>query len=257
MRDHGHGGSPLPANPKPSYAEHARTLLENGDVSTLSTQSRKHPGYPFGSLVPYAPLEDGSPVFLMSTMAVHTQNLQSDPRATLLVLAKRQGDLQAAGRMSLIGDCAPIDSSEELTARERYLARHPNAGSWIDYQDFHLYKMTISDVYFVGGFGMMGWIDADEFRTAEADPLVEVADSILEHMNQDHADAVALLSSQVGNVPCGSATMTRVDRYGFSARAMTDDGPRGARVEFKREVGTADEVRQVLIEMIGDARSGD
>lgn len=254
MPDHGHGGSPIPENPRPSFAEHARTLLENGDVSTLSTQSRKYPGYPFGSVVPYAPLDDGSPVFLISSMAVHTQNLSADPRATLLVLAKRQGDVQASGRLSLIGDVAPVGSDQVAEARESYLAKHPQSASWIDYNDFGLYKMTVMDIYFVGGFGMMGWVTADDFGKAAPDPLVEVADAILEHMNQDHADSVALLARVNGQTECEAATMMRVDRYGFSARAMTADGPRGVRVEFPREVQSSDEVRQVLVEMVKAAR---
>lgn len=73
------------AIPEPSFAERAHTLMHSGRIGSLSTQSRKHPGFPFGSLMPYGLDDQGSPIFLISTMAMHTQNLQADPRASLFV----------------------------------------------------------------------------------------------------------------------------------------------------------------------------
>jgi len=74
-----------PAGPEPSFAERARTLMHSGRIGSLSTLSRKQPGFPFGSLMPYALDRQGHPIFLISTMAMHTQNLQADPRASLFV----------------------------------------------------------------------------------------------------------------------------------------------------------------------------
>ena len=42
------------AVPEPSFAERARTLMHSGRIGSLSTLSRKQPGFPFGSLMPYA-----------------------------------------------------------------------------------------------------------------------------------------------------------------------------------------------------------
>ena len=61
--------------PEPSYAERARTLVHVGRVGTLSTISRKHAEWPFGSVAPYGLDEKGRPTFLISTMAMHTQNV--------------------------------------------------------------------------------------------------------------------------------------------------------------------------------------
>ena len=86
--------------PEPSFAERARTLLHLGRVGSLSTLSRKRPGFPFGSLMPYALDSEGRPLFLISTMAMHTQNLQQDPRASLLVTqpeAERRSAWSGAG----------------------------------------------------------------------------------------------------------------------------------------------------------------
>src|SRR5260370_7182552 len=70
---------------EPSFAERARTLMHLGRIGSLSTLSRKQPGYPFGSVMPYAMDDAGHPIFLISTMAMHTQNLQPNPRPTQLV----------------------------------------------------------------------------------------------------------------------------------------------------------------------------
>ena len=89
------GASNQPAVAEPTFAERARTLVHLGRVGSLSTLSRKQPGFPFGSVMPYALDDHANPIFLISTMAMHTQNLLADPRSSLLVT---QPD---AGRRSL------------------------------------------------------------------------------------------------------------------------------------------------------------
>ena len=79
-----HAAPPAPERapvPEPTLAERGRTLIKLGRIGTLSTQSRKQPGFPFGSVMPYGPDEQGRPVFLISSMAMHTQNLTADARA--------------------------------------------------------------------------------------------------------------------------------------------------------------------------------
>ena len=53
-----HAGPPRPPGapvvPEPTYAERARTLAHLGRTGTLATLSRRHPGHPFGSVMPYA-----------------------------------------------------------------------------------------------------------------------------------------------------------------------------------------------------------
>src|ERR1017187_713354 len=101
--------SDQPAVPEPSYAERARTLMYLGRIGSLSTLSRKQPGFPFGSVMPYGLDERGRPIFLISTMAMHTQNLQSDPRASLLVTQDDAGgDPLGAARVTLVGNARPI-----------------------------------------------------------------------------------------------------------------------------------------------------
>ena len=67
--------SSQPVVPEPSFAERARTLMHSCRIGSLSTLSRKQLGYPFGSLMPYGLDGQGQPIFLVNTMAMHTQNL--------------------------------------------------------------------------------------------------------------------------------------------------------------------------------------
>src|SRR5580658_2867702 len=140
-----------PVIPEPSFAERARTLLHVGRIGSLSTLSLKQPGFPFGSVMPYGLDNRGRPIFLVSTMAMHTQNLQADPRASLLVTqADASGDPLGASRVTLVGSALPIPKSEGLAARELYLQRYENSKYWVDFEDFSFYRMDVVDIYYVG-----------------------------------------------------------------------------------------------------------
>src|SRR3984885_13022627 len=143
--------SDQPAIPEPSYAERARTLLHLGRVGSLSTLSRKQPGYPFGSLMPFALDGEGRPLLLISTMAMHTQNLQQDPRASLLVTqAEAEGDPLGAARVTLVGNASVLAGDQAGEVRGLYLERHPNSKYWVDFEDFSFFRMDVVDVYYVG-----------------------------------------------------------------------------------------------------------
>src|SRR5436853_4560272 len=110
--------SDQPAVPEPAFAERARTLMYLGGIGSLSTLSRKQPGFPFGSVMPYGLDDHGRPIFLISTMAMHTQNLQADPRASLLVTrGDTGGDPLGASRVTLVGNVLPLTESEVAEAR--------------------------------------------------------------------------------------------------------------------------------------------
>ena len=254
-----HAGSGVasnqPAVAEPTFAERARTLLYLGRTGTLSTLSRKQPGFPFGSVMPYGLDENGRPVFLISTMAMHTQNLQADSRSSLLVTQPdASGDPLGASRVTLLGNVLPISEPEVADARKLYVARYPNSKNWVDFEDFSFYRMDVMDVYYVGGFGVMGWVSAAEYQSGKPDPLADVAADIIQHMNTDHGDALTLLARAFTGIESQEAAMTSIDRLGFHVRLKTPDGPRGARIAFSREVNSPAEARTVLIEMVAQAR---
>jgi len=245
-----------PSVPEPTFAERARTLIYLGRVGSLSSLSRKQPGFPFGSVMPYGLDDHGRPIFLISTMAMHTQNLQADSRASLLVTQEEaSGDPLGASRVTLVGNVMPIPEPEVADARELYLARYANSKYWVDFEDFSFYRMDVVDVYYVGGFGVMGWVSASEYAHSQPDPLADSMADIIQHMNADHRDALVLLAKKFAGVDSQEATMTAVDRLGFHVRLKTQDGVRGARVGFLREVSTPAEARTVLVDMVQHARS--
>src|SRR6185369_9423893 len=129
-------------------AERARTLASLGRIGSLSTHSRKFPGFPFGSMMPYAADELGRPTFFISSMAMHTQNLHQDARGSLLITQPDvSGDPLGAARLTLIGkvNVSPADGVREL-----YFSRYENARQWQHYTDFAFYRLEVEGAYFIG-----------------------------------------------------------------------------------------------------------
>jgi Putative heme iron utilization protein len=205
--------------------------------------------------MPYGLDDHGRPIFLISTMAMHTQNLQADPRASLLITQQEtDGEPLGASRVTLVGNALTVPKTELIEARELYLERHANSKYWVDFEDFSFYRMNVVDVYYVGGFGVMGWVSASDYERSEPDPLADAMAGIIQHMNADHKDALVLLARTFARIESTEATMTAVDRLGFHVRLKTPDGMRGVRIAFLHEVRDAAETRRVLVEMVQRAR---
>jgi len=186
---------------------------------------------------------------------MHTQNVQADPRSSLLVTQPDTiGDPLGASRVTLLGNTLPVPVPEVAEARKLYLARYANSKYWVDFDDFSFYRMEVVDVYYVGGFGVMGWVSASEYYSGQPDPLADTAPDIIQHMNTDHGDALVLLARAFAGIKSQEVAMTSVDRLGFHVRLKTQDGTRGARIAFLREVSSPAEARKVLVEMVGQAR---
>jgi hypothetical protein len=149
-----------------------------------------------------------------------------------------------------------VPENDIATVREAYLARHENSRYWVDFSDFSFFRLQPIDLYYVGGFGVMGWVDARDYAHAAPDPLAEAAPGILAHMNADHVDAMVLLAMSHAGIEAIEATMTSVDRLGFTLRLKTKDVVKGVRINFLREVATAQDTRAALVEIVQHARAG-
>jgi putative heme iron utilization protein len=205
--------------------------------------------------MPYALDERGQPLLLISSMAMHTQNLEADPRASLLITQPGwTADPLAGARLTLMGDARRIERGAAGDARAAYLARHENARYWVDFEDFAFWRLEVSDLYFVGGFAAMDWVTADDYARARPDPLADVAESIIEHMNRDHADALVAYARRFAREEADAAEMTAVDRLGFKLRLRQGDRLWSVRIAFPREVTSAQQSREVLIAMAREAR---
>jgi putative heme iron utilization protein len=134
-----------------------RALLESQREGVLATLSKRHGGYPFGSLTPYALTSEGDPILLLSALAEHTRNVLADPRASLFVQRGDVEDSQAEARVTLLGTA---NLSPEPEHRTRYVARHPRGEEYLSLGDFATYVLRVEHIRFVAGFGEMGWLSA-------------------------------------------------------------------------------------------------
>jgi putative heme iron utilization protein len=240
--------------PTPTHAERARTLVAQISTGTLCTLAHEPEGYPYGSFVTVA-FDNGHPVFLISGLAEHTKNLERDSRASLLVAEGGAADPLANGRVTLLGRCMRVEG-ESASARAAFFAAHPNATYYADFRDFGFWKLHVSSIRYIGGYGRMSWIDRADWESAEPDPLGPSAAGIVAHMNADHADQLAAYCQAFSRaVDISAASMTGIDRYGFEMSARTPAGPRPIRLAFTKSVSTPEEARAALVAMVKDARS--
>lgn len=223
-------------------------------VGTLATHSTRHAGFPFASLMPYGSDSSGQPTFFISRLAVHTQNLERNSRASLLIgRTGGPGEALRSPRLSLVGNVTRV--IDDGSVRDDYVERHPETQQWLGFSDFGFYRMEVLDVYYVGGFGDMGWFSADDYRRAQPDPLAKHRSGIIDHMNADHTDALVLYCRAYADVDAESAVMEDVDHLGLRVHARDTSGEEhDVRIGFLREARTPQEARAVLVEMVRHAR---
>ncbi len=242
--------------PTPSHAERARTMvadLGEGTLCTVLFNEADLPGHPYGSLAAFA-LFEGEPVFLISELAEHTRNLRADPRCSLFLTERGTDNPLALGRVTLLGEARELgrDAGE---AAEAYFAVHPQARFYLEFGDFGFWRMSVSALRYIGGFGRMSWVEPDAWRGATPDPIAPAADDVIEHMNEDHADALrdyCLAFSRARDF--GAVTMTGLDRYGFEMAVETAEGSRPVRVAFDEPLESPDTVRGVMVALVRRAR---
>jgi heme iron utilization protein len=241
---------------EPSDAERARTLVALATHATLATVATdRSPGYPFGSLVACAADDAGRTVLCLSDLAVHAVNLTADPRASVLVAAQAVGDPLAAPRVTVVGDLREVPAAERAAVRDAYRRVHVDA-FYAGLADFRVYRLEPTAVRYVGGFGRMSWVSSAEYGAAEPDPLRSHSDHILDHMNDDHAEAlVAFCQVLGGRVEVTEARMVGVDRYGFDVLATSGPAsPRALRFGFDAPADTPDAVRAAMIALVRRTR---
>lgn len=241
--------------PTPTHAERARTLLESQTTGTLCTLAQEPAGFPYGSFVTYA-ANGGAPLFFISSLAEHTRNLKADSRASLLVAEGGGDDPLARARVTLVGHCRVVDDEDERAAvKAAYLGVHPNAEYYIDFADFAFWRLDVEALRYIGGYGRMSWVDAQEWQRAAPDPIAPHAAAILAHMNDDHAhNLLDYCHAFTRARQASAAVMTSVDRYGFEMSVDTERGPRPVRLAFSRQIATPQDARRELVALAEAAR---
>src|SRR5438105_734605 len=187
----------------------ARRLLNHQAVGVLSTHSVDVAGYPFGSIAPFVVNYEGEPTMLISEIAQHTRNIKQNDKVSLTVFDQCVDDPQASSRLTWIGDAEPVNPSER-GIYHRYLRYFPAAESYFETHDFSLYRIRLRRARFIGGFGQIYWIEPDAMLVGN--PFREAERRIVEHMNQDHQQALLHYCEGLKNVKANTVAMTGIDR---------------------------------------------
>ncbi|HCP55059.1 MAG: heme iron utilization protein [Pseudomonadaceae bacterium] len=196
--------------------KHARELLLKEYRGVLSTHSKAMPGFPFGSVVPYCLNAQGEPLILISRIAQHTHNLQMDPKCSLLVGERGAEDVQAVGRLTLLSEAVRIEDETAIAAAAaRYYRYFPESQGYHQAHDFDFWRLQPVRWRFIGGFGAIHWLD----EVAEANPFCgDIEAGMIEHMNSDHAKAIAHYVQLAGLAAGQPAQMVGIDPEGFHLR---------------------------------------
>ena len=235
-----------PAEPSPAAA--ARRLLRGATTAALATAASAAGGWPYASLALLAVDHDASPILLISDLAGHSRNIAADNRVSVLVAGDAGlDDPLDRPRASVKGRA---ERSDDPRHRARFLARHPTAAVYADFRDFHVWRVAVESAHFVAGFGRIHTIAAGDLLYDAPRALAAAEADILAHMNDDHADAVALYASTLLGARGKGARLIGIDPEGCDIRA----GSRVLRLDFDRTIADAREARAILIELADGAR---
>jgi putative heme iron utilization protein len=247
----------LPENaPQPADFDPAalgKALLRTIRAGTLATLDR-NTGHPFASLVNVATDVDGAPLILTSRLSTHTANLEADGRASVLLAETGKGDPLAHPRLTVLGTMARIerDTPDEERVRRRFLSRHPKSELYAGFADFAFWRLGVVSAHLNGGFARAADLKAGDILTdlSDADELTAAEQGAVDHMNDDHADAVVLYATKLLGAPDGKWRMTGIDPDGFDLML----GDTTLRLPFAERVTTREQMRKALVALAGDAR---
>ena len=185
-------------------------LLHTAAVGTLATHARQPEGFPYPTVLPFAPDPRHRPTILVSRLAEHTHNLNADPRAGFLAVDAPDGDVLSSPRVTLLGTFEPVDSTPEVV--QRYLRYHPDAERYLVLGDFTFWAMRLERLRYIGGFGAMGWLGGDELDPLP--PLAHTEENALFEQFSHHASG------------SGGLQLIGIDRYGVDLKRN------GTRIRF-------------------------
>jgi putative heme iron utilization protein len=235
-----------PFEPK-SAAKKLLREARSGALATLMPAS----GDPYCSLVNVATAADGSPLLLISKLAVHTKNILADARVSLMLDERKEGDPLQGARVMLMGRAERTDDPH---ARQRYLARQPEAEMFAGFGDFAFYQIGLNRAHLVAGFGRIVDLAPGDILTdvAGAETLLAAEPEAIEHMNADHRATMRLYATKLLGAPDGDWRCVGCDPEGLDLQ----DGRLGLRLPFPQRVNGPGPLRAVLRQLADQARAG-
>jgi hypothetical protein len=209
-------------------------------------------GDPYCSLVNVASHPDGSPILLISRLAIHTKNLLADARVSLMLDERAEGDPLEGSRIMLSGHAEEVASEREVV-RRRYLNAHPSAEAFVDFKDFSFFRIRPTGTHLVAGFGRIVDLKPAQFMTelADAGALLEAEQGAVEHMNTDHRQALGLYATRLLGAAPGDWRCSGVDPDGIDLQA----GNEALRLDFPERVTGPGELRKILVRLAEQARA--
>jgi heme iron utilization protein len=221
----------------------AKKLLREGRSGALATLMIGTAD-PYCSLVNVATASDGAPLLLLSRLALHTRNLLADPRVSLMIDERRDGDPLQGARVMLMGRAVPTD---DRNARRRYLERQLEAVAFADFGDFGFYRVDLNGAHLVAGFGRIVDLKPSDLLVdlAGADTLVTSEPDIVKYLNRDHADALRLFATKLLGAADAPWRCVGCDPEGLDLQRERT----GLRLPFPRRINAPDELPQVLKDM--------
>src|SRR3954465_14769186 len=235
-----------------SASKLARSLLRRSRQGALATLMPGS-GDPYCSLVNVASHCDGSPILLISRLALHTRNILADSRVSLMLDERAEGDPLEGARIMLAGRAEQASGDDEPILRRRYLNAHPSAQAFVDFKDFSFFRIMPAGLHLVAGFGRIIDLTPGQFMTdiSDAAALLEAEPGAVEHMNADHRDAMNLYATKLLGAEPADWRCTGCDPAGIDMQA----GATTLRLDFPRRIVTPAALRKVLKELAGRARA--
>jgi hypothetical protein len=230
----------------------AKSLLRRsrqGALATLMAES----GDPYCSLVNVASAPDGAAILLISRLAIHTRNLLADPRVSLMLDERATGDPLEGARIMVAGRAEEATGDDRDGLRRRYLNAHPSAETFVDFKDFSFFRIRPSGAHLVAGFGRIVDLKPEQFLTevGDAASLIEAEQGAVEHMNEDHREAMNLYATKLLGAESADWRCTGCDPEGFDMQADAAT----LRLEFPARVTDPGELRKTLVKLAEEARA--
>jgi hypothetical protein len=240
--------------PTPDFdaAHLARSLLRRSRQGALATLMAGS-GDPYCSLVNVASHADGSPILLISRLALHTRNILGDPRVSLMLDERAEGDPLEGSRIMLAGRAEEAKASELELLRRRYLNAHPTAEAFVDFMDFSFFRIHPTAVHLVAGFGRIVDLSPQQFLSdiSDAAALLDAEQGAIDHMNADHREATNLYATRLLGAEAADWRCTGCDPGGLDLQA----GGKTLRLDFPERVTGPAELRKMLVRLADEARA--
>src|ERR1700716_2699092 len=231
-----------------TLARSLRRRSRQGALATLVPGS----GDPYCSLVNVASHPDGSPILLVSRLALHTRNILGDSRVSLMLDERAEGDPLEGSRIMLAGRAEEASADDLEILRRRYLNAHPSAEAFVSFKDFSFFRIRPGGAHLVAGFGRIVDLKPEQFLTdiSDAAALLEAEQGAIDQMNADHRDAMNLYATKLLGAEPADWRCTGCDPDGIDMQA----GTTMLRLDFPRRIATPAALRQMLKEFAHQAR---